>query len=96
MFEFDLSDDLRLKISKLAKKDKKKVEIINKKIKEIINRDNESIQHYKNLRHDLSEFKRVHIDELFVLAFKVDLTKNLVVFVDFDHHDRIYRNLKGK
>ncbi len=93
MFDFDLSDELRIKLSKLVKKDKKRVEIINKKIKEIINRDKETIQHYKNLRHDLSEYKRVHIDEHFVLAFKIDLARKFVLFVDFDHHDLIYKNL---
>ncbi|HNZ51732.1 MAG TPA: addiction module toxin RelE [Candidatus Pacearchaeota archaeon] len=76
---------------KLVKKDKKKVEIINKKIKEIINCDNVSINHYKNLRYDLKEFKRVHIDKNFVLIFKVDLTNNFILFVDFDHHDRVYK-----
>ncbi len=96
MFEFDLSDELRIKLSKLAKKDKKRVEIINKKIKEIINRDKEDIKHYKNLRYDLSEYKRVHIDEHFVLAFKVDISRNFILFVDFDHHDKIYKNLLRK
>jgi len=43
LFNFDLTDELKIKIRKLLKKDKKKVEIINKKIKEIINNDNNSI-----------------------------------------------------
>ena len=34
MFNFDLSDELKFIIKKLSKKDRKKVEIINKKIKE--------------------------------------------------------------
>jgi len=90
MFNFDLSDLLKFKIKKLLKKDKKKVEIINKKIKEIINNDLESINHYKNLRQDLKEFKRVHIDKHFVLTFKIDYQNNSILFVDFDHHDKIY------
>jgi len=90
MFSFNLSDELKFKIKKLLKKDRKKVEIINKKIKEIINCDGNSIQHYKNLRYDLKEYKRVHIDKHFVLTFKVDLQKNFILFVDFDHHDKIY------
>jgi len=90
MFDFDLSDELKYKIKKLVKKDKKRVEIINKKIKEIIKCDSVSINHYKNLRHDLKELKRVHIDRSFVLTFNVDLQKNFILFVDFDHHDRIY------
>jgi mRNA interferase RelE/StbE/toxin YoeB len=90
MFSFDLTDELKLKIKKLLTKDKKKVEIINKKIKEIINNDFETIKRYKNLRYDMSELKRVHIDKSFVLTFKVDLTNNFILFVDFDHHDKVY------
>lgn len=88
MLDFDLSDELKDKISKLSKKDKPKVLKINKKIKEIINNDSNTINRYKNLRHDLKDFKRVHIDKSFVLTFKV--VKDKVVFMDFDHHDNIY------
>jgi len=91
MFDFNLTDELRLIIEKLAKKDKKRTEIINKKIKQIINSDSVSIQHYKNLKYDLKDFKAVHIDSSFVLVFKTDIAKNFILFVDFDHHDRIYK-----
>ncbi len=90
MFDFDLSDELKIKIRKLVKKDKKKVETINKKIKEIINNDAYSIERYKNLRYNLKKFKRVHIDRHFVLTFKVDKEKNFILFEDFEHHDRVY------
>jgi YafQ family addiction module toxin component len=90
MFDFDITDELKFVIGKIAKKDKKRVEILNKKIKQIINCDSVSIQHYKNLRHDLKEFKSVHIDTSFVLVFKVDTQNNFILFIDFDHHDRVY------
>ena len=90
MFKYDLSDKLKLIILKLVKKDKQRVEIINKKIKEIVNSDEEKIEHYKNLRHDLNDLKRVHIDKSFVLTFKVDMANNFILFYDFDHHDKIY------
>ena len=90
MFDFNLTDNLKLIIKKLVKKDKKKAEIINKKIKEIISSNKDSINHYKNLRHDLSDYKRVHIDKNFVLVFQVDISNNFILFVDFDHHDKIY------
>ena len=64
--------------------------MINKKIKEIVNNDSETIKRYKNLRHNLSDLKRVHIDKSFVLTFKVDITNNFILFYDFDHHDKIY------
>jgi mRNA interferase RelE/StbE/toxin YoeB len=92
MFDFDISDELKFILKKLCKKDKKKVEIINKKIKEIVSCDKISINHYKNLRYELKEFKRVHVDNNFVLTFKVDLSNNFILFVDFDHHDRIYKH----
>ncbi len=91
MFSFSLSDELKIKIKALSKKDKKIVEVINKKIKQIINSDEETINHYKNLKYDLSEFKRVHIMKSFVLLFKVFKEKNFILFDKFDYHKNIYK-----
>ncbi len=90
-FQFRLSDELKVKLLKLSKRDKFMVQIINKKIKEIISSDFETIERYKNLKYGLSDLKRVHIDKSFVLIFRVDKKNNLIVFEDFDHHDIIYR-----
>ena len=90
MFEHSFSDKLRLIIDKLVKKDKKTAEIIYKKVKEIINNDTETIKRYKNLRHDLSDLKRVHVQRSFVLTFKVDIFNNFILFWDFAHHDNVY------
>ena len=90
MFEFDISDELKLILRKLSKKDPQKTYIINKKIKEIINSDHQSIDHYKNLQHDMKRLKRVHIDKHFVLTFSVNKEDNKIIFVNFDHHDNIY------
>ena len=90
LFNFDLTDELKLKVRKLIKKDKTKAEIINKKIKEIINNNEESIQKYKNLKYELKDLKRVHIDKHFVLTFKIYKENNFILFIDFDHHDKIY------
>ena len=86
----NLSDVLKIKIKRLSKKDKKKTLILNKKIKEIINNDKNSIDRYKNLKHGLKEIKRVHIDKHFVLSFKVDKEDNYILFLDFEHHDNAY------
>lgn len=90
MFDYDFTDELKFKIKKLIKKDKKRIDILYKKVNQIVSCDAESIQHYKNLRGEMKDFKRVHIDRSFVLTFKVDLRKNFILFVDFDHHDRVY------
>jgi len=89
MFDFDISDELKFKISKL--KNSKQAEMINKKIRQIINCDEDSISHYKNLRFNLKDSKRVHIDKSFVLTFKVNINDNFILFTDFDHHDKIYK-----
>ncbi|MFH0927578.1 MAG: addiction module toxin RelE [Candidatus Micrarchaeota archaeon] len=92
MFDYDFSEALRLKIKKLAKKDRKKALIIKKKADEIIKSSPEAIGHYKNLKNELSGLKRVHIDRHFVLTFRVDIERKFILFVDFDHHDKVYGN----
>lgn len=87
MYDYEIKSPLQKILNKLSKKDKKLYEQILKKIDEIIN--SESIEHYKNLRYDLKEFKRVHIGH-FVLVFKFNKNNNLISFEDFKHHDKIY------
>ena len=89
-FDFDLSDELKLVIKKLQKKDRVRIIILNKKIKEIIDNDKKTIDKYKNLRYGLKEYKRVHIDKSFVLIFKVDEEKNHILFERLKHHDDVY------
>ena len=84
----EYSERLQKILQKLSKKDSKRYEIIWKKINEIA--DSENIEHYKNLRHPLNNFKAVHIDKSFVLIFRFDKNKNMISFEDFDHHDKIY------
>ena len=72
---------------KLSKKNPKQMIIIDKKVEEIIQNPNR----YKNLRAPLNEWKRVHIDKHFVLAFSVDNENKIVTLEDYDHHDKIYQ-----
>ena len=83
MYNYGYSDKLKDILAKLSKKNKSLYEQVLQKINEIIN--SESIEHYKNLRHDLKEFKRVQVGH-FVLVFKYDKNSNLISFEDFDHH----------
>jgi YafQ family addiction module toxin component len=91
MFTFDLSDHLRETIKKLSKKDRTRTEILNKKIKEIVECDENTIEHYKNLKYELSEYKRVHIDKSFMLIFKVFKNERHVLFERLEHHDVVYK-----
>lgn len=90
-FSFDLSDELKATIRVLAKKDKKTTEILNKKIKQIADSDETTIDHYKNMRYGLKEYKRVHIAKSFVLFFAVFKEKKFILFDKFGHHDDMYR-----
>ena len=90
-FNYDFTNKLKDIIQKLRKKDPKRAEIIYKKVKQIINSDETEIEHYKNLRQDMKDQKRVHIDKSFVLTFKYFKEKKYILFQDFDHHDNIYK-----
>ena len=76
---------------KLEKKDKQLYENVLNKMNEVIS--NQDVEHYKNLRYDLKEFKRVQISH-FVLVFKYEKQSDIIYFDDFDHHDVIYRKLR--
>ena len=89
VYRFDVSDNLKKILSKLYKKDRFRYEILMKKVQEIISCDD--LEHYKNLRKPLQHLKRVHIDGHFVLTFKHNKSEDVVLFIDFDHPDYIYR-----
>lgn len=91
LFPHQESDELKDILKKLVKKDRNRYEIVMKKIEQVISSDEFTIDHYKNLRHDLSDCKRVHIDKSFVLLFKVYKKENFILFYKLDHHDNIYK-----
>ena len=89
MRKFDVEKGLYNILKKLFKKDRVKYDRIWNKINEIINISD--VEHYKNLKTPLQDFKSVHIEKSFVLIFKYDKTNDKVIFYDFDHHDIIYK-----
>ena len=85
MFTSLFSEELKEKIRKLKKREKVRFEAINKKISEI----EQQPEHYKPLRHDMKNLRRIHIDKSFVLVYKIDGA--FIKFLDVDHHDKIYK-----
>ena len=85
-YALDISDNVNRKFNKLTKKDKKQLEIINKKINQI----RENPLHFKPLRGDMKGARRVHIDKSFVLTYEIDEKNKVVRILDYDHHDKIY------
>ncbi len=88
MHKFLIDDDLEKKLAKIKKKDKVLFEATMKKIIEIVSCHD--LNHYKNLRKPLQEFKRVHVKSSFVLIFTYDFEEKRIVFYQLKHHDEIY------
>ena len=86
MYKLSIESDLKKKLGKLFKKDRKRYEIVMKKMEEILHNPN----HYKPLSHDMKHLRRVHVDSSFVLVFSINENDEIVLFVDIDHHDKIY------
>ena len=87
MYEFEIKPHLLKILSKLVKKDKKTYEAIMNKMEEVTN--SSDVEHYKNLRYNMKESKRVQLGH-FVLVFSYDKSKEFISFEDYDHHDNIY------
>ena len=92
VYAYEIKPHLQRILNKLSKKDKSFYERVMDKIEEVSN--SADVEHYKNLRQDLKDFKRVQVGEK-VLVFKFDKTNKIIVFEDFDHHDKIYRKRFG-
>ena len=88
MYKFKISEKLQEILKKLSKRNNNLYEQILNKMDEVVNENN--IEHYKNLRYDMKDTKRVHISH-FVLVFQFDKKNNEINFDDFDHHDKIYK-----
>jgi YafQ family addiction module toxin component len=86
MYNLIIKEELDSKFEKLAKKNKKQLEIISIKVAEIL----ENPHRYKNLRAPMNHLKRVHIDKHFVLVFSIDEKSKTVILEDYNHHDNIY------
>jgi len=87
MYSYEIKPSLQKILNKLSKKDRDLYRQIINKIEEVIN--SPDVEHYKNLRYDMKELKRVHIGH-FVLVFEFTKSENKISFEDFDHHDKIY------
>jgi len=87
MRKFEIKPELEKKLVKLFKKDKSTYEKVIRKIEEVVSSGD--VEHYKNLRHNMKDSKRVHIGH-FVLVFSYVKSTDFVSFEDFNHHDNIY------
>ncbi len=89
MYNLIIKEELNIKFEKLAKKNKKQLEIISNKLDEIL----ENPHRYKNLRAQMNHLKRVHIDKHFVLVFSIDEDSKTAILEDYDHHTIFIKSL---
>ena len=89
-FDFNLSSKLREDLARSARKNPAFVESVKKKIWQVVASDVETIEHFKNMRHGLSDYKRVHVGS-FVFFFKVFKAEKFIFFDRLDHHDDAYK-----
>lgn len=88
MFDLEVKEEADKIFQKIARKNFRQLEMINKKVNEI--RSNP--EHvYKFLHSPLQGFNRVHIDTHFVLIFKIDHARKTVILYYYDHHDEVYK-----
>ena len=87
MYSLEIRPALYGLFQKMGKKDRHRLERINKKVKQIL----ENPERFKPLGNVMHGLHRVHIDGSFVLTYSIDEKRNTVILEDFDHHDQVYK-----
>jgi len=82
----EVSEVADRKFKKLVRKNRGQLEIIHKKIQQIL----QNPHHFKPLRGDMHGARRVHIDSSFVLLYEIDDKRKVVRILDYDHHDVVW------
>lgn len=86
LYKLFVAKKLDAKFKKMSRKQKKNLEIISNKVKEI----RKDPYRFKPLRGDLAGSRRVHIESSFVLLYDIDEKTKTVRLLDYDHHDKVY------
>jgi YafQ family addiction module toxin component len=86
-YRLEISKEADKKFNKLSKKNKRQLEIIDKKVQEILSNP----YHFKPLRSNMKNIRRVHISKSFVLTYEILESKKVVRLLNYKHHDKIYK-----
>lgn len=84
-YTLEISEKLDRIFAKLAKKDKLQFEILNRKIKEIL----ENPQIGEPLTGNMAGQRSVHVRN-FVLVYEIIEHEKVIKLLDYDHHDAVY------
>jgi YafQ family addiction module toxin component len=85
-YSLDIPEKLDKVFGKLAKRDLNQLEMIRKKINQIIDEPHR----FKPLRGDMKGARRVHVDKSFVLVYEIDEENHVVRLLEYEHHDKVY------
>ncbi|MGI0080263.1 MAG: type II toxin-antitoxin system RelE family toxin [Nitrososphaerales archaeon] len=86
MYELEIREHVDKTFKKLSRKNPQQMEIISKKIREIL----QDPHTFKPMHFPLAGKRRVHFGS-FVLLFSIDEQRKTVILEDYEHHDKIYR-----
>ena len=81
MYGIQRTRDFKRQLKKV--KDKKSQENIKSKMSEIANTVEDNPDHYKNLKKPMQKYKRAHVNNSFVLIFRIDKENRKVIFFDY-------------
>jgi mRNA-degrading endonuclease RelE of RelBE toxin-antitoxin system len=80
---------LERQLRKMRRKNWVSFDSVISKIDEIVS--SPDVEHYKNQRAPLNEFKGVHVLGNSILMFKYDKRMDRVLFYKLEHHDDAYK-----
>lgn len=86
MYSLEIREHVDRTFRKIAKKDSRQLEILTKKISEIV----QDPHAFKPMHFPLAGMRRVHLGS-YVLLFSIDEQRKTVVIEDYEHHDNVYR-----
>ncbi len=87
MYALEVKEGVDRTFSRMAKKDPERLRAVERKVAEIL----EDPHRFKPLRAPMQNKRRVHVGP-FVLVYEIDEARKVVVLLDFEHHDKVYRH----
>ena len=86
MYALEVKEGVDRRFRRMAKKDRNRLEAVERKVQEVL----EDPHRFKPLRAPMQNKRRVHAGP-FVLVYQIDEPRKVVVLLDFEHHDSVYR-----
>lgn len=88
MYSLEIREHLDKLFLKLSKKDPKQLEIVNRKVQDILAEPHR----FKPLKRPLQNKRRVHVlGGTFVLIYSVDEREKVIILEHYGHHDEVYK-----